>query len=73
MLVTQQELKDLTGRRRPSKIAEQLSIMGIRFVRGADNWPRVHMAELDRVLVGGGVRSQDVQPDLNALRVWQQH
>ena len=73
MLVSKQELVDLTGRKRPSKVAEQLSVMGIRYVRGADNWPRVHMAELDRVLVGGYQRNHEVQPDANALRAWQQH
>ena len=71
MLISQQELIDLTGRRRPSKVAEQLSIMGIRFVRGADNWPRVHSSEIDRVLVGSLRQGHDIQPDIEGLRSWQ--
>ncbi len=71
MLLSQQELIELTGRKRPSKVAEQLSIMGIRFIRGADSWPRVHLAEIDRVLVGAVPRGNDAQPDMDGLRCWQ--
>jgi len=73
MLVAREDLVALTGRKQPSKVAQQLATMGIRFVRGADNWPRVLQAELDRVLLGANEHTNRTQPDIDALRAWQEH
>ena len=41
MFLTRDELKDLTGGRRPSSIIHWLDGEGIRYAVGLDGWPRV--------------------------------
>lgn len=41
MFLTREELKDLSGGKRPSSICHWLDCEGIRYAVGLDGWPRV--------------------------------
>ncbi len=41
MFLTRDELKELTGAKRPSSICPWLDREGIRYAIGVDGWPRV--------------------------------
>ena len=41
MFLTPDELRELTGLRRPSSICQWLDNEGIRYIVGRDKWPRV--------------------------------
>lgn len=41
MFMTREELKDMTGGRRPQTICRWLDSEGIRYAIGIDGWPRV--------------------------------
>ena len=66
MLATRQDLQDLTGRKRPSAVAGHLRQLGVRYVLGADGWPRVAQAEIDRLLGPAGA-AHGQEPDFEAL------
>ena len=71
MLVSQQELMDLTGRKRPSAIGRQLAQMGIKYAIAADGWPRVLRIEAERALTHESRTLPGTQPDINSLNEWQ--
>lgn len=41
MFLTEDELKELTGWKRPAKVKEWLDANGYRYQVGGDGWPRV--------------------------------
>ena len=41
MFLTRDEIKELTGARRPSTVRECLDREGIAYINGIDGWPRV--------------------------------
>ena len=65
-LATRQDLCDLTGRKRRGAVADHLRQLGVRYVLGADGWPRVAQAEIDRLLGPAGA-TQGKEPDFKAL------
>ncbi len=65
-LATRQELLDLTGRKRPSAVAQQLRRMGLHYAPGADGWPRVLVSAIEKLLdPPGHVRTAEV--DVEAM------
>ncbi|MGH8651514.1 MAG: DUF4224 domain-containing protein [Gammaproteobacteria bacterium] len=70
MLLTKAQLAELTGYQRPSAIRRWLIDEGIKFLLGADGWPKVHEEEVERLMVGGRTKRRS-QPDVEALRNWQ--
>jgi hypothetical protein len=70
MLLTKAQLAELSGYQRPSAVRRWLISEGIKFLLGADGWPRVHEQEVERFLVGG--RAKRVrEPDADGLRRYQ--
>lgn len=70
MLLTKAELAELTGYQRPSAIRRWLINEGVKFLLGADGWPKVHEEEVERLMVGGRTKRRS-RPDIEALRNWQ--
>lgn len=70
MLLTKAQLAELTGYQRPSAIRRWLISEGIKFLLGADGWPRVHEEEVERLMVGGKTK-RGSQPDVDGLRNYQ--
>lgn len=65
-LATRQELRELTGRSRPTAVAAQLRRMGLHYAPGADGWPRVLVSAIEKLLdPPGHVRVAEV--DIEAM------
>jgi|JI10StandDraft_1071094.scaffolds.fasta_scaffold110758_2 hypothetical protein len=66
-LATRQELIALTGRKRPSAVAERLRIMGLHYLDGAaDGWPRVLVSAIEKRLDPPG-HSRVAEVDIEAM------
>ena len=65
MLLTHDEIIDLTGYKQPKKQCEHLLSHGIRFLPGRDGRPRVSRAFLERLLGG---KTHKSQADLDGLK-----
>ena len=72
MFLTQEQLVELTGRKRPTAIARQLAVMGIRYAIAADRWPRVMALEVERVFCTPAEKTNIFLPDADALTSWQE-
>ena len=68
-LATRQDLRDLTGYRRPSRIAAMLGRLHVPYVLGRDGWPRVAQAQVDRLLDPRRPQRDD-EPDFTALATY---
>jgi hypothetical protein len=71
LLLSRQELIELTGYRRPSAMKRWLLVEGVKFLVGADGWPKVHHNELESILVKTPKRRQSATPDATSLVKWQ--
>lgn len=49
-VLTKQELRELSGLKRPSSIAAWASSKGLHYLVGADGWPRISRAAVERLL-----------------------
>ena len=54
-LLTRDDLRALTGLKRPDAIARWLKSQGIPFVTPPDAWPRVHAVVVESLLGASGV------------------
>ena len=61
MFLSQAELAELTGLKRPSAQARWLAQAGLRHVLGADGRPRVLRAEVERHMLSGPVNARPPQ------------
>ena len=62
MILTRDEVADLTGYRRPQRQIAKLKTYGVRFFVAADGYPRVLRADLESHTSG-----KVNQPDFSAL------
>lgn len=65
-IATRQELRDLTGAKRPTKVIEQLRIWGVHYLEGADGWPRVLVSAIEKRLDPPG-HARVAEVDLEAM------
>lgn len=67
MILTEEQVAQLTGRKRPSSQQRWLKENGIKFLEGADGRPRVLVSHLEQVMGGRGMRKA-TQPNVVALQ-----
>lgn len=70
MLLSIEELKELSGRKNKSKIKEWLRSKGVIFLEGADGYPKVSKEYVEQMLQGNIEIKSHVRKrgDANALR-----
>lgn len=70
MLLSVEELKELSGRKNKSKIKEWLHTKGVTYLEGADGYPKVSKELVEEMLKGNvEIRSHiRKRGDANALR-----
>ncbi len=69
MLLSIEELKELTGLKRYSKMIEWLRSKGIRYIEGADGIPKVSKEHIESILCGNAIiSSQKRKTNKDALR-----
>jgi hypothetical protein len=70
MLLSIEELKELSGRKNKSKIKEWLRTKGVTFLEGADGYPKVSKEYVEQMLSGNIEIKQSgrKQGNTNALR-----
>ncbi len=71
VLLSREQLVELTGYRRPSAMRRWLICEGIKFLIGADGWPKVHEAEIELILTKSEKRRAHGHPDSETLEKWQ--
>lgn len=65
-LASRDTLRELTGLRRPSAIAQHLRRLGLHYASGADGWPRVALSAIERLLDPPG-HVRDAEVDVSAM------
>jgi hypothetical protein len=70
MLLSIEELKELSGRKNKSKIKEWLRAKGVTFLEGADGYPKVSKEYIEEMLKGNVIiKTHDrKRGNANALR-----
>jgi hypothetical protein len=66
MLLSVEELKELSGRKNKSKIKEWLHTKGVNFLEGADGYPKVSKEYVQEMLKGNIEIKQAVRKRGNA-------
>lgn len=74
MLLSVEELQELTGLKRHSKMIEWLRSKGIRYIEGADGIPKVSKDHISEILNGTvTIHAQKSKPNRSALREYMGH